>query len=130
MSEADKPLEGTGLTREHILLAFRALTLQGTKNPAKLDEGDVEVKAANALLDAWINQEVARATSDEDLLNCDFSVATVLVDAGFTDSGYVRSVIKNQLHPTLRQAKDGKFGELAQKIEAKIKELENKNKFN
>jgi hypothetical protein len=113
------------ISREQVLEAFRPLVAAGFTNPDDLPLEDAQVTAANALLDAWHAQEERRATSGREAAahEHNLSRSTVLIDAGFTDPGYLSEVADDWLPQDAQRALDRGLPELAAKIRAKIDEI-------
>jgi len=129
MSEDITSPEEIRITREQVVEAFRKFPARGIANPDDLPLDDSEVISANALLQVWDNQqkaEVQRLGIPEANLEYTLSRSTIYVDAGFSDPDYLDEVANDWLAQDLQKAKDAGLTEMAQRIRAKIDEIETK----
>lgn len=87
------PPQEQPVARNEVVAAFRAFVACGITDPVDLDETDLEVKAANALLEKWVAQEKERTAGDPAAAR-QFNIerTTLYVDAGFTNPSYVEDV--------------------------------------
>lgn len=118
-------------TRERVVDAFKKFPERGIVNPDDLPLDDPEVISANALLNVWDNQqkaEVKRISTPEAEHEYNLSIATIYVDAGFSDADYLEEVANDWLQQDLQAAEDAGLGEIAAKIQAKIDGIEAKLK--
>lgn len=114
------------LTREDIFHAFAPLIeAYGPIDPSELPDDDPMVAKAYDLYDRWQAQEAALVDSDvpRTVIEYDFVLTTLLVDAGFKHPDYVADVANDWLIQTLVEAEEKGLSELALRIRVKMFEL-------
>ena len=132
MSEGKKETEVNLISREQVIEAFKPIVELGINHPDNIPVYFPVAKAANKKLDAWIKQElnfVKQKGTQDGYLEYSLSASTIMVDAGFNDPGYIDNVVES-LETDLESANRAGLAIVAQKIQAKIDAIKNKNKFN
>lgn len=92
------PESKKNITREDVIDIYKKFVALGIKSPDDLDLENPEVRAANELFYAYVEQEDALAEGNEESeLRNNLSKTMLYVDAGFTDPAYLHEVLNDWL---------------------------------
>jgi hypothetical protein len=113
--------------REKLVVMLTEISKRGIRNPERMADADVE--QVDHLLDEWTDkyQDYATAIGTFEV-NLEFSLSrlTVYTDAGFDDPEYLDEIANDWLMQDLDNAEALGLVDLANKIRAKIAEIQAK----
>ncbi len=117
----------TAPKREEVVDAFRALVHKGVQNPFAVlyTEEDDASKKLTELYDAWTQRAHSERSIDEQVTD-ELLDNTIFYDAGFTDPDLLDEMAGDWLANTLAEAEGTHRRDLAQRVQAKINEIQEK----
>ena len=119
------------ITREDIIAAARPFVQSGIKNPDELlDSTEEGAKELWRLHDEWTEQESQRVKGlpIDEAVRANIAIDTIWYDAGFTDINILDEISGDWLINALDLPNSVRRRDLANEVEAKIREIQEKIK--